>query len=172
MIEEFSFECFHHYDEISLSSHKLNLKIDIFVMLLRNIRSSIMCNEIKVRITRIVENVLKIEIIANKSQSINILIFCISLNFKNNEINKSRKKIVSCQFTRRQYLIRSTFVMIINKSQKQSLRYVDIDIQTRECFTHDQLYVTIFKIIKKCNLYMIISKIESFVAFKLIRNIQ
>ena len=141
-------------------------------MLLRNIRSFVICNEIKIRITRIVENVLKIEIIASKSQNINILISRISLNFKNDEINKDRRKIVSCQFTRRQYLIRSTFVMIINKSQKQSLRYVDIDIQTRECFTHDQLYVVIFKIIKKCNFYMIISKIESFVAFKLIRNIQ
>ena len=128
IIEKFSFECFYHYDEVFLSSHKLNLKVDMFIMLLRNIRSFVMCNEIKVRITRIVENVLKIEIIANKSQNINILISRISLNFKNDEINKSRRKIISCQFTRRQYLIRSTFVMIINKSQKQSLRYVDIDI--------------------------------------------
>ena len=172
MIEEFSFQCFHHYDETSLSSHKLNLKIDMFVMLLRNIRFFFMCNEIKVRITRIVENVLKIEIIANKFQSTSILISRISLNFKNDEINKSRKKIVSCQFTRRQYLIRSIFVIIINKSQRQFLRYVDINIQTRECFTHDQLYVIIFKVTKKCNLYMIISKIESFIAFKLIQNIQ
>ena len=106
----------------------MNLKIDILVMLLRNIRSFIICNEIKTRITRIVENVLKIEIIVDKFQNINIFIFCILLNFKNDKINKSRKKIVLYQFTRRQYFIRSIFVMIINKSQKQSLRYVDIDI--------------------------------------------
>ena len=172
MMKEFSFECFHHYDEVSLSSHKLNLKIDMSIMMLRNICSFVMCNDIKARITRIFENVLKIEIIVDKSKDINISILRISLNFKNDEINKSRKKIVFCQFTRRQYLIRSTFAMIINKSQKQSLRYVDIDIQTRECFTHDQSYVAIFKIIKKCNLYMIISKTKSFDALKLIRNIQ
>ena len=162
---------FRHFHLIKLKL-KLNLKIDMFVMLLRNIRSFVMCNEIKVRITRIVEHVLKIEIIVDKSQNIKILISRISLNFKNDEINKNRKKIVLCQFTRRQYFIRSIFDIIINKSQRQSLRYVDIDIQTRECFTHDQLYVTIFKVIKKRNLYMIILKTKSLDAFKLIRNTQ
>ena len=64
----------------------------MFVMLLRNIRSFVIYNEIKIQITRIVENVLKIEIIVDKSQNINILISRISLYLKKDEINKNRKK--------------------------------------------------------------------------------
>ena len=62
-------------------------------MLLRNIRSFVMCNKIKIQITHIVEIVLKIEIIVDKFQNINILMSRISLNFKNDEINKNRKKL-------------------------------------------------------------------------------
>ena len=80
--------------------------------------------------------------------------------------------MISCQFIKRQFFIRSIFVITINKSQKQSLRHVDIDIQIRECFIHEQLYVTIFKITKMNNLYMIISKSDFVDMFRLIRNIQ
>ena len=85
-------------------------------MLLRNIRSFVMCNEIKARITRVDNNVMKIEIIIDKCKSEIIAISRISLNFKNDEINKERKQIVFCNFTRRQYFIQSTFAMTINKS--------------------------------------------------------
>ena len=105
MIEKFIFECFHHYDEIFLLSYILHLKIDMFVMLLRNIRSLVMCNEIRARITRVDNNVMKIEIIIDKYKNEIIVIFRILLNFKNDEINKERKQIVSCHFTRRQYFI-------------------------------------------------------------------
>ena len=172
MVEEFPPECFHHYDEASLPLHRLSLKVDMLVMLLRNIRPPVMCNETRVRITRIAEHVLKAEIIADKSQGTSILISRIPLNSKDDEVNKNRRKTVPCQFTRRQYSIRSAFDMTINKSQGQSLRYVGIDIQTRECFTHGQLYVAVFKVTKKCNLYMITSETGPLDALRLIRNIQ
>ena len=79
----------------------------------------------------------------------------ISLDSKNDEINKNRKKIVSCQFIKRQFFMRVVFVMIINKSQNQLLRYVDVDIRIREYFIHNQLYVVLFKIIKECNFHII-----------------
>ena len=127
-IEEFFSKCFYHYNEQSLSFYILYLKIDMLVILFRNIRSSFMCNKIKARITRIDNNVLKVEIITSKIKSETIVISRISLNFKNDKISSERKKIVFCQFTRRQYFIRLVFVITINKLQSQSFRYVDIDI--------------------------------------------
>ena len=100
-----SFEYFHKYDEISLSFHILRLKINMFIMFFRNIRFSIMCNDIRAKFTRVTFYVLKIEMISNKSINEKILIFRISLNSKNDEINKKRKKIVSCQFIKRQFFM-------------------------------------------------------------------
>ena len=86
---------------------------------------------------------------------------------------KFEKKIVSCQFISRQFSIRAVFVMTINKSQKQSLRYVDVDIRIRECFIYNQLYVVLFKIIKKCNFHMINSnELDDLRISRRIRNIQ
>ena len=148
------------------------LKMNMFIMLFRNIKSFVMCNETRIRLIRIIVNVFEIEIIVDKSIDEKILISRISLNSKNNEINKNRRKFISCQFIRRQFLIRLTFVIIINKSQSQSLRYVDIDIQTRECFTYEQFYVIVFKITKINNFYIIISESDFVNIFRLIRNIQ
>ena len=145
----------YHYNETFLSSYILNLKIDMHIMLLRNIRSFVMCNDIKARITRIDESYIKVEIISSKFKNTFILISRIFLNFKDDDVNKERKKRMLCQFTKRQHFIRSTFVMTINKSKRQFLRYVDIDVQTRECFTHEQFYVIDIKVTKKCNFYII-----------------
>ena len=142
-------------------------------MFFRNIRFFVMCNDIRARLTRVTFHVLKIEMISNKSIDEKILIFRISLDSKNDKISENRKKIVSCQFTKRQYFIRAIFVMIINKSQNQLLRYVDVNVRTRECFIHDQLYVVLFKIIKKCNLYIInFNELDNLRVSRKIRNIQ
>ena len=67
---------------------------------------------------------------------------------------------------------RPAFAMTIKKSQGQSLRYVGIDIHTRECFTHGQLYVAVSTVTKKCNLYMTTPETGPLRAPRLIRNIQ
>ena len=61
-------------------------------MLIRNIKSFVICNEIRIRLIRIIVNVFEIEIIVDKSIDERILISRISLNSKNDEINKNRKK--------------------------------------------------------------------------------
>ena len=101
IIKKFFLKCFYYYSEISLLFYMLDLKIDIFIILFRNIYFSIIYNNIKVQITRIEENVIKIEIIASRSKSINVLISRILLNFKNDESSKERKKIIFVLFTRR-----------------------------------------------------------------------
>ena len=64
--------------------------------------------------------------------------------------------------------------MTINKSQNQSLRYVNVDIRIREYFIHDQLYVVLFKITKKkYNLHIIsFDEFDDLRISRRIRNIQ
>ena len=137
MREKYDDECFHNYDEISLSSHVFRLKIDMSIMIIRNLKFLVMCNDTRARLTHVDRNVLKTKVIDEKHADIKILISRISLQSKDDESNRERRRNVSCSFIRRQYLIRSTFIMTINKSQKQFLKHVDVDIRIREIFTHD-----------------------------------
>ena len=121
----------------------------------RNIQFFVMCNDIRIRLLIVDTNVLKTKIIVDKHADYKIFILRISLNCKNDDVNKNKQKTMSISFIKKQYFIRSIFVIIINKFQNQSLRYINIDIQIRECFSHDQLYVIIFKITKKYNFYAI-----------------
>ena len=169
--EAYFSKCFHHYDEISLFFHKLSLKVNMFVMIFRNIQPFVMCNDIRARLLIVEKNVLKAKIIADKYADHKILISRVLLNCKNDDVNKSKRKTMFISFIRKQYLVRSTFPIIINKFQNQSFRHVDIDIQTRECFSHDQLYVTIFRITKKCNFHAITLEHDFVERIRWIRNI-
>ena len=157
---EFDDECFHHYNEISLFFYILRLKIDMSIMILRNLKFLVKCNEIKIRIIRIDERIIKIEIIDDKRNNIKIIISRMSLQFKNDKNNKNRQTNVLCQFIKRQYFIRLIFAMIVNKFQNQSLRYVNIDIKMRYYFNHDQFYVIVFKITNKHNFHIVIFELN------------
>ena len=65
-------------------------------MFFRNFDFFVQCNDIRIRLTRIFEHVLKTKIINNKSKNQFILISRISFFFKNDENSKNRKKIVLC----------------------------------------------------------------------------
>ena len=151
-----SLEFFHSYDELSVFS-RFSSEDCMSLIILRNLSFPVQCNGTRVKLTRITSHVLKTEIIDDKCKNEKILISRISLQSKNDEINKNRRKIVSCQFLRFQFSVRSVFVITVNKSQNQSLRVVEIDIRTRECFTHDQLYVALFRVINNVNLHIITS---------------
>ena len=155
--EKFPLESFHSYDEPSLSSHVLRLKINMSLMILRNLTPSVQCNDTRMRLTRVTSHVLKTEIISGKCKDELILIPRIPLNSKNDENSKDRRKTVPCQFKRHQFSVRPVFVMTVNKSQDQSLRVVDIDIRSKKCFTHDQLYVALSKVTNMTNLFIITS---------------
>ena len=171
MRKKYDDECFYNYDEISLSSHVFRLKIDMSIMIIRNLKFLVMCNDTRARCTHVDRNVLKTKVIDEKHVDIKILISRISLQSKDDESTKERRRNVSCFLIKRQYFIRSTFVMTINKSQRQSLKHVDFDIRTREIFTHDQLYVTMSRVTKKRNLRIIVFD-ESTSSTRWIRNVQ
>ena len=67
--------------------------MNMFIILFRNIKSFFMCNEIRIRLIRIIVNVFEIEIIVDKSINEKNLISRISLNLKNDEINKIEEKL-------------------------------------------------------------------------------
>ena len=153
--EEFPPECFHRYDEPSLPPHVLRLKVGMPLMLLRNLDPPVQCNGTRVRLTRILGHVLEAEVISGKSKGQFILIPRIPLPSKDDENSKGRRKAVPCQFERMQYPVRPAFAMTVNKSQGQSMRVVGIDIRSRECFTHGQLYVALSRVTNLANLYII-----------------
>lgn len=135
-VESYPSECFHHYDEASLPPDLLHLKVGMPVMILRNIAPPVMCNGTRARILKVNKNVLEAEIIAGNHAGKRVFIPRIPLDSKDDEASKNRRKLVPVPFTRLQFPIRPAFAMTINKSQGQSLRYVGIDIEIRECFSH------------------------------------
>ena len=56
----------------------------MFIIILRNLKFFIKCNNIKIRIIRVNKKIIEIEIIDDKQKNIKIIIFRISLQFKNN----------------------------------------------------------------------------------------
>ena len=88
MREKYDDECFHNYDKISLFSYVLRLKINMSIMIIRNLKSLVMCNDTRARLTHVYKNVLKIKVIDEKHVDIKILISRISLLSKNDENNK------------------------------------------------------------------------------------
>ena len=115
MRKKYNDECFHNYDEISLFSYILRLKINMSIIIIRNLKLLAMCNDTRARLTYVDRNALKIKVIDEKHIDIKILISRISLQSKDDESNRERKRNVLYSFIRRQYFIRSIFVMTINK---------------------------------------------------------
>ena len=94
--ETYFSKCFHHYDEASLFFHLLSLKMSMLVMIFRNIQFFVMCNDIRARILIVDNNVLKTKIIVDKHADYKIFISRISLNCKNDDVSKNKKK--RCSF--------------------------------------------------------------------------
>ena len=74
-----------------------------------------MCNDIRTRLLIVDQNVLKTKIIVDKHADYKLFILQISLNCKNDDVNKNKRKTMLISFIKKQYFVRSTFVIIINK---------------------------------------------------------
>ena len=109
-------------------------------MLLRNLDPPRLCNGRKV-----LEGV----IMGGKYEGQKALLPRIPLQSKD---NNERSPVL---FTRRQFPIRPAFAMTFNKSQGQPLKYVGLDLQTRSCFSHGQLYVALSRVTHNSNLHII-----------------
>ena len=101
MRKKYDDECFHNYDEISLSFHMFCLKIDMSIIIIRNLKSLVICNNTRARLTHIDRNVLKTKVIDKKHVDIKILISRIFLQSKDDESSKERKRNMLCFFIKR-----------------------------------------------------------------------
>ena len=113
--ETYFLKCFHHYDEALLFFHVLLLKVNMLVMIFRNIQFFVMYNDTRARLLIIDQNVLKTKIIVDKHANYKILISRISLNCKNDDVSKNKRKTMLISFIKKQYFVRSIFAIIINK---------------------------------------------------------
>jgi ATP-dependent DNA helicase PIF1 len=126
--------------------HKLQLKVGMIIMLLRNLNTREgCCNGTRLRIHRLQRNVIDASIIGGKYDGNRVFIPRILMT--------PTSSTLPFTLTRRQFPIRPCFAMTINKSQGQTLDHVGISLEA-EVFTHGQLYVALSRVRDRSKLWV------------------
>ena len=113
--------------------HCLKLKVNCIVMLLRNLDLKAgLCNGTRLIVRGLRENVIDAEIITGIAVGTRVLIPKIALSPSDTGL--------PFQLRRRQFPLRLSYCMTINKAQGQTFNKVGIFLR-RPCFSHGQLYV-------------------------------
>ena len=131
----------------SLPPHRLSLKIDQPIMLLRNLDPKQgMCNGTRLTCKRLGRNVIDAEIITGDFAGRRVLIPRILLK----PTNTGSKHI---EFCRKQFPIRPAFAFTINKAQGQTLEAVGVFL-SGPVFSHGQLYVALSRCTDPANVHV------------------
>lgn len=124
-----------------LPAHKIHLKVNVSVILLRNLNPPKLCNGTRLRIVALHKNLIEATILTGCGKGENVLIPRIPIIPSN----------FPFQFKRLQFPVNLCFAMTINKSQGQTLKKAGIDL-SKNCFTHGQLYVACSRVSNSTNL--------------------
>ncbi|KAK8933194.1 hypothetical protein KSP39_PZI015626 [Platanthera zijinensis] len=120
----------------NLPPHKLTLKKGVPVMLLRNLNPTTgLCNGSRLLCRQFTRNIIEAEILTGEHKGHTV--FLPRMPLKNPEDSK-----MPFELTRKQFPIRLSFALTINKSQGQTVHKVGIYL-TSHVFTHGQLYVAL-----------------------------
>ncbi|KAL7242026.1 hypothetical protein ACSBR1_014581 [Camellia fascicularis] len=128
-------EYLHSLDSPRLPTFKLELKVGCPIILLRNIAPKDgLCNDTRMMVTRCDTRIIEAQILTGEKFGNLAFIPKISLTPFSSKM--------PFQMIRRQFLVRLTYALTINKSQRQSVKFVRVDLHI-PMFSHVQLYVAL-----------------------------
>lgn len=125
--------------------HNFCLKICSSIMLLRNLNASRLCNGTGLCVKTLMPHVIEATIMTGCTKGEDVFIPRIPL----------LPSDIPFEFKRLQFPVRLAFAMSINKSQGQSLKVVDVNLET-PCFSHGQLYVACSRVETAKNFYVFV----------------